>query len=199
MVNFFNKLYRQLMLVQKADFLASLALRLYLAPIMWMAGTKKLSGFESTAAWFGNADWGLGLPFPTLLAGLVTGTEILGAIFLVFGFAVRWISIPMLITMLVAAVTVHSQNGWLAISEGTGFFANDRTIAAVDRLSAAKAILQEYGNYEWLTEQGSFVILNNGIEFAMTYSIMLLVLIFMGAGNYLSIDYYIKKNYQGLS
>ncbi len=194
-----NWAHDQFNITRKIDGIAPLALRLYLFVPFWMAGTNKWAGFENTVAWFGNADWGLGLPFPTLLAGLVTGTEILGAIFLVFGFAVRWISIPMLITMLVAAVTVHSQNGWLAISEGTGFFANDRTIAAVDRLSAAKAILQEYGNYEWLTEQGSFVILNNGIEFAMTYSIMLLVLIFMGAGNYLSIDYYIKKNYQGLS
>jgi uncharacterized membrane protein YphA (DoxX/SURF4 family) len=80
----------------------------------------KVSGFENTVAWFGNADWGLGLPFPTLLAGLATGTEVLGAIFLLFGFAVRWISIPLLITMLVAAITVHLPNGWLAVAEGTG-------------------------------------------------------------------------------
>ena len=30
------------------DFLAPLALRLYLAPVCWMAGTKKFADFEST-------------------------------------------------------------------------------------------------------------------------------------------------------
>ena len=61
------------------DFLGPLALRLYLAPIFWMAGTSKFSAFEDTAAWFGNPDWGLGLPFPTLMAFLATSTELLGS------------------------------------------------------------------------------------------------------------------------
>jgi len=195
MINFFIQLQTKFMLIQKADFLAPLALRLYLVPIMWMAGMHKVTGFENTVAWFGNADWGLGLPFPTLLAGLATGTEVLGALFLLFGFAVRWISIPLLITMLVAAISVHMQNGWLAVAESTGIFANERTIAAAERLSAAKEILQQHGNYGWLTEYGNFVILNNGIEFAMTYSIMILALIFTGGGRYVSADYWIKKHF----
>jgi len=195
MINFFIQLQTKFMLIQKADFLAPLALRLYLAPIMWMAGMHKVTGFESTVAWFGNADWGLGLPFPTLLAGLATGTEVLGALFLLFGFAVRWISIPLLITMLVAAISVHMQNGWLAVAESTGIFANERTIAAAERLSAAKEILQQHGNYGWLTEYGNFVILNNGIEFAMTYSIMIFALIFTGGGRYVSVDYWIKQRF----
>ncbi len=195
MINFFIQLQAKFLLIQKADFLAPLALRLYLVPIMWMAGMHKVNGFENTVAWFGNSDWGLGLPFPTLLAGLATGAEVLGAIFLFVGFAVRWISIPLLITMIIAALTVHLPNGWLAVSEGTGFFANERTLAASDRLSAAKEILQQHGNYEWLTEHGNFVILNNGIEFATTYAIMLLVLIFLGGGRYISVDYWINKNY----
>ena len=57
------------------DFLGPLALRLYLVPIFWMAGTKKLSDIESTAAWFGNPDWGLGLPFPELMAWMASLTE----------------------------------------------------------------------------------------------------------------------------
>lgn len=195
MINFFIQLHKKFLLIQKADFLAPLALRLYLVPIMWMAGMHKVSGFENTVAWFGNADWGLGLPFPTLLAGLATGTEVLGAIFLLFGFAVRWIYIPLLITMLVAAITVHLPNGWLAVAEGTGGVANERTIAAAERLDAAKSILQEHGNYQWLTEQGNFVILNNGIEFTSTYAIMLLALIFIGGGRYISVDYWLKKKF----
>ncbi|HHJ13505.1 MAG TPA: DoxX family protein [Gammaproteobacteria bacterium] len=178
---------------RKLDFLALLALRLYLVPIFWMAGTRKLADMDSTIAWFGNPDWGLGLPFPALLAWLATLTEVGGAIALLIGFAVRWISIPMMVTMVVAAVTVHLPNGWLAIAEATGPFATERTIGAIERLDRAKEILQEYGNYEWLTQNGTFVVLNNGIEFAATYFIMLLVLFFYGSGRYLSMDYWIRK------
>ena len=44
------------------DCLAPLLLRLYLVPIFWMAGTKKLENFDSTVAWFGNSEWGLRAP-----------------------------------------------------------------------------------------------------------------------------------------
>ena len=176
------------------DFLGPLAIRLYLVPIFWMAGTRKLADIESTAAWFGNPEWGLGLPFPELMAWLASLTEAGGAILLFFGIAVRWISIPLFITMIVAAVTVHLQNGWLAIAEGSGFFASERTAGAIERLDRAKAILQEHGNYEWLTENGSIVVLNNGIEFAATYAIMLLVLFFIGPGK-ASVDYLISSKY----
>jgi putative oxidoreductase len=175
------------------DWLAPLALRLYLVPIFWMAGTMKYNGFESTVAWFGNTEWGLGLPFPTLMVSLVIATEAGGAILLLFGLAVRWISIPLMMTMIVGAVSVHWHNGWLAIAAGGGFFANERTIEAVERLDRAKSILKEHGNYEWLTENGGFVVLNNGIEFAATYFIMLLALFFIGGGKYVSLDYWISK------
>lgn len=181
---------------QKLDFLAPLALRLYLVPIFWMAGTNKLSDMESTIAWFGNPDWGLGLPFPSLMTYLAAYTEVIGAALLLLGLAVRYITIPLMITMIVAAVTVHWQNGWLAIAEGSSsFFANERTVAAVERLDRAKDILREHGNYEWLTETGSFVVLNNGIEFAVTYFAMLFTLFFIGAGRYISIDYWLKCLY----
>lgn len=196
MNSMFNKLYDLLETTRSLDFLAPLALRLYLAPILWMAGTQKLGSMESTIEWFGNADWGLGLPFPTLLAWLATLTEAGGAVLLVLGIAVRWVSIPLMATMLVAMFTVHWQNGWLAIAEGSqSLFANDRTIAAVERLDRINSILQTHGNYDWLTEHGSVVILNNGIEFAATYLIMLLVLFFYGAGRYLSVDYWFKRRW----
>ncbi|MCG6887022.1 MAG: DoxX family protein [Proteobacteria bacterium] len=177
------------------DFLGPLALRLYLVPIFWMAGTKKFASFDDTVAWFGNPDWGLGLPFPALLAFLATATEILGAIFLLFGLAVRWISVPLMITMIVAMTTVHWQNGWLAIAEGSGTFATERTVGAIERLDRAKEILHEFGNYDWLTQNGNFVVLNNGIEFAATYLIMLLVLFFIGSGKYVSIDHWIGRKF----
>jgi putative oxidoreductase len=176
------------------DFVAPLLLRLYLVPIFWMAGTKKLGSMDDTIAWFGNPDWGLGLPLPGLMAYLATFTEIIGAIFLFFGISVRWISIPLMFTMLIAAVSVHWQNGWLAIAEGTGMFATERTMGAIERLDRAKSILQDNANYSWLTENGSLVILNNGIEFAATYFIMLLALVYLGAGK-LSVDHFLNKRF----
>ena len=76
------------------------------------------------------------------------------------------------------------------------FFSSERTEGAIERLSIAKDILREHGNYSWLTENGSFVILNNGIEFAATYFIMLLALFFIGAGKYLSLDFWLAKKFR---
>jgi len=180
--------------IKRLDFIAPLALRLYLVPIFWMAGTKKLASMDDTIAWFGNSEWGLGMPLPGLMAYLATFTEIIGAIFLFFGFSVRWISIPLIFTMFIAAVSVHWQNGWLAIAEGSGLFATERTMGAIERLDRAKAILQDNANYSWLTENGSLVILNNGIEFAATYLIMLLALVYLGAGK-LSVDHLLHKRF----
>jgi uncharacterized membrane protein YphA (DoxX/SURF4 family) len=187
------QLQRLLDTTRGLDFLGPLALRLYLVPIFWMAGNKKLEDMDSIVQWFGNPDWGLGLPFPEVMAWAATLTEVGGAVLLLIGLAVRWISIPLMVTMVVAAVTVHMQNGWLAIAEATGPFATPRTEGAIERLEVGKQLLQEHGNYDWLTENGSFIILNNGIEFAATYFIMLLLLFFVGAGRYFSMDYWIRR------
>ena len=177
------------------DFIPALLLRIYLVPIFWMAGTQKLAHFSDTVEWFGNAEWGLGLPAPALMAALAAGTELVGAILLLVGFATRWISIPLSFTMIVAAVTVHWENGWLAIAAGSGPFATERTVGAIERLDRAKDILQTHGNYGWLTENGPVVILNNGIEFAATYFIMLMALIVIGGGRYFSADYWMARRF----
>ncbi|MBV1929261.1 MAG: DoxX family protein [Gammaproteobacteria bacterium] len=195
MIPFIHKAQQLFDTTRAVDFLAPLCLRLYLAPIFWMAGTQKLGHFSSTVEWFGNADWGLGLPFPWLMAALATGTELVGAVCLIFGFATRWISFPLMMTMLVAIFSVHLENGWLAIAAGGGFFASERTAGGIERLNVIKDILKEHGNYEWLTENGSVVILNNGIEFATTYLFILLALFFIGGGRYLSIDYWVDRKF----
>jgi putative oxidoreductase len=180
---------------QALDFLGPLLLRLYLAPIFWMAGTGKITSFEDTAAWFGNKDWGLGLPFPEVMAFLAASTETVGAVCLLFGFGLRWISLPLMITMLVAMFSVHWQHGWQAIADTKFCLFNCADAeAAAERLSRARDLLQEHANYNWITEQGSLVILNNGIEFAATYFIMLLVLFFTGSGR-ASLDHWIKQRY----
>jgi uncharacterized membrane protein YphA (DoxX/SURF4 family) len=168
------------------DGLAPLALRLYLVPVFWMAGKQKLGGMSSTIEWFGNPDWGLGLPYPELLAYLAAYTEAVGALLLLLGLATRWICIPLIITMLVAIFAVHWPQGWAAIADSS---AQDVAV----RLGAARDILREHGNYAWLTEKGNFVILNNGIEFAVTYLVMLFSLLFTGGGRFTSVDYYLSR------
>ncbi|MBM7072395.1 DoxX family protein [Shewanella sp. 202IG2-18] len=189
-----TQLYKKFLgLVGNIEGLAPLALRIYLAPILLQAGYNKYSHFSDTVAWFGNPDWGLGLPFPAVMATLAVGTELVGSALLLIGLATRLVAIPLMVTMLVAAFTVHWENGWLAIADPSSWLANEQVMASADKLSRAKEILQENGNYDWLTSSGNFVVLNNGIEFAITYFLMLFAVFVMGGGRYFSLDYYIAK------
>lgn len=63
---------------------------------------------------------------------------------------------------------------------------------AMERLDKAKALLREHGNYDWLTETGNLVISNNGIEWAVTYFVMLVALFFTGAGK-ASLDHLLAR------
>lgn len=193
MLNHYFNLQR--LLVNINQILAPLLLRLYLVPIFWMAGMSKFNSFADTVAWFGNPEWGLGLPFPWIMAFLATATELVGAALLALGLFTRLVSVPLAITMLVAIFSVHWPNGWQAIADPLAPFANEQVLSSADKLSAARGLLKEHGDYEWLTSSGKFVILNNGIEFATTYLIMLLALIAMGAGHYLSMDYWLYKKF----
>jgi len=188
MLTTMNRLRGLLDATRAVDFLGPLALRLYLVPVFWIAGTNKLAGMDNVIAWFGNSDWGLGLPFPALMAYLAVGAEVLGAVALLLGLATRWFAIPLMVTMLVAAFKVHWVNGWQAVADAQSPFPGAGIDGAMQRLDKAKDLLREHGNYDWLTESGNFVISNNGIEWAITYFVMLLALFFTGAGK-LSLDH----------
>lgn len=163
-----------------------LLIRLLLAYAFLGPAMEKWGNMEATIAWFGNADWGLGLPFPALNAYMAATTEIVGVVLLVLGLGTRFISIPLIFVMLMAWFTVHIDHGWLAIASSS---ANP---GVAERLSMTREILQEHGNYSWLTEKGSFVILQNGAEFVVTYIVLLLSLISFGSGR-LSLDYLLEK------
>ena len=190
--------------LRHVDFLGPLALRLYLVPVFWVAGMNKVDGFEGVVEWFGNSDWGLGLPFPWLLAALATAAEVGGAVLLLLGLGTRLIAVPLMVTMVVAAVTVHWDNGWQAVHDLQSPFASSHTFgiesddadAALTRLARAKEILQEHGNYDWLTEKGSLIVSNRGMEWAATYFVMLLALFCSGSGRWFSIDYWLKRRLQ---
>lgn len=182
-----------------ADGVPLLLIRLYLAPVMVQAGWNKYSAFDNTVAWFGNSDWGLGLPSPVLLASMAIAAELVGGVFIGLGFITRLTSIPLMLTMAVAAVTVHWQHGWPAIADASSWLAdgtillNETVMSAPEKLNAANQILAEHGYIEWLTASGKFVILNNGIEFAATYFIMLFVLCLYGGGRFVSVDYWFSR------
>ena len=179
------------------DFLGPLALRIYLAPILILAGWGKLKDLDSTAYYFGEY---LGMPFPDLMAFLAGSTEFFGGIAILVGIATRWISVPLMVTMIVAAVTAHWSNGWHALPETTltvpWEWRTDLIDAAQERKEIAVSILEEHGNINWLTEAGSFTVLKNGIEFAATYFIMLLTLFFTGAGK-ASVDHIFNRKLNG--
>jgi len=199
-------IYQQIVArLQVADGIPLLLLRLYLAPVMIQAGWNKASSFDSIVDWFGNDDYGLGLPMPFVMAFLATAAELVGGVLLLLGALTRLVSIPLMVTMIVAMVSVHAKNGWLAIADASSWLAdgtillNENIMAAPEKLAAAKSLLQEYGHYDWLTSSGNFVVLNNGIEFAATYFIMLLVLFIYGGGRFFSVDYYVNKSMRSKS
>ena len=196
------------------DGLASLLLRLILGPVLIAAGWEKLTGEN----WFGYQLESFPFPFNVLPAELswflASWTEFLGGILLLIGLGTRLVAIPLAVTMFVAAWAVHLDNGWPAIAPSNPpavciadteahansnafqryikcYNVNERTIEASKRLSRAKAILREHGDYAYLNGSGSIVKLNSGIEFAAIYLAMLLALVVIGGGRYLSLDYYL--------
>jgi len=193
---FYQKLVSQL---QQLDFIPLLLLRLYLTPVMMQAGWTKLQNFDSTLSWFANPDWGLGLPAPALLLSLVILLELGGGLALLFGVFTRLTALGLGMTMLVAMLTVHAKNGWLAIADASSWladgtiFRNDAVMAAPEKLAKANQILQQQPDYHWLVSSGKLVVLNNGIEFAATYFVMLVVLVVYGAGRWLSLDYWLGR------
>ncbi|MGW8169076.1 MAG: HvfX family Cu-binding RiPP maturation protein [Sulfurovaceae bacterium] len=76
--------------------------------------THKWSDMKGTAAFFES----VGIPFP-LINAYITGTfELLGVILLTLGLLTRLISIPLMIIMVTAILTVHISNGFSTINNG---------------------------------------------------------------------------------
>jgi len=90
------------------------AIRIVLAYGFYITASMKWQNISGVAEWFGE----LGIPFPTINAYLAASTEAAGVVLLVLGLAIRVISIPLIITMIVAIVTVHWQNGFDAGNNG---------------------------------------------------------------------------------
>ncbi|NNN67568.1 HvfX family Cu-binding RiPP maturation protein [Vibrio sp. 3-2(1)] len=174
---------------KKFDFIVLLAIRLFLVPVIFVGAHSKVVGFAGTVAWFGasTADGGLNLPFPELLAFLAAATEVLGCICIALGLFTRIMAIPMILMMSVASAMVHWKHGWDAIATSS--------MKATVRLNGfiEWVAVNFPGRYNYITELGDPVMLNNGMEFAATYFVMLMVLFIYGGGRYVSLDYWLKK------
>lgn len=116
--------------------------RLIIAYGFYEPAMNKWAGIEDVASWFGS----MGIPFPLLNAYMAATTEMLGVLLLTLGLFTRLISLPLIIIMIVAIVTVHLGNGFSAgdngfeiplyymiflfifVSNGAGTFSLDRLL-----------------------------------------------------------------------
>jgi len=74
----------------------------------------KWADIQAIAEWFGS----MGIPFPTINAYMAATTEITGVVLLTLGLFTRLISIPLMVVMVVAIVTVHLPHGFSAGNNG---------------------------------------------------------------------------------
>jgi putative oxidoreductase len=91
-----------------------LLIRLVLAYGFLNPAFMKVKDIRPIGDWFAS----LGLPFPLLNAYLATFTELAGVVLLTLGLFTRWITLPLMVTMLVAIGTVHLKNGFEAGNNG---------------------------------------------------------------------------------
>lgn len=164
------------------DFLAPLALRLYLAPMFWVSGATKLGLFSSPDfVWYNPLTWinmdavqtassafssdifaGFAANFLTIS---IAGLEIVGAILLILGFAVRWITIPLM--FIVGLVGFIALKGQALLDAGMNF----------------------------ISSHGYTTMANSDFEVTIATLIMLFTLFFIGAGRFLSLDWFIAHSY----
>ena len=126
-------------------------LRAAIGVTFFLHGWQKLfqMGIPGVAGFFGQ----LGIPAPMAAATLIALLELVGGALLIAGLFTRWVSIPLAIDMLIAALLVHLPAGFFAPNgvelvflllggtaalalAGPGAFALDRLIAR-PRQSAA--------------------------------------------------------------
>ena len=163
------------------DFLPPLLLRLFLAPMLWVSGSKKLglfagSGIEwyNPMTWFDSATYQASvdalsatpMPAPELMNGVIGGVEVVAAFLLFIGFAVRWISLPLLALM-----------GFTILL----------ALGSQDPLTAGKNMLMNHGFTDATEDR---------LTVGVMYFIMLLSLFFMGAGRFFSVDWFLYRKLQ---
>lgn len=103
--------------------LDTLPVRLGAGVIFTAHGAQKLFGWFGGYGLEGTAGWmeSIGLAPGTLMAAAAGGTEFFGGLLLIAGLLVRPTAFVLAITMLVAIITVHLQNGLFMSNNGYEF------------------------------------------------------------------------------
>lgn len=91
-----------------------LFMRLVLAYGFYLPAKMKWSDIHGIGDWFAQ----LHIPLPYVSAYLVAITEAAGVVLLTLGLWVRYITLPLMFSMLVAIATVHWSNGFAAGDNG---------------------------------------------------------------------------------
>lgn len=103
--------------------LDTLPLRAGAGVIFAAHGAQKLFGWFGGYGLQGTAGWmtSIGLEPGLLMAAMAGGAEFFGGLFLIVGLLVRPVALILAITMAVAIVTVHLQNGLFLANNGYEF------------------------------------------------------------------------------
>ena len=164
------------------DFLPSLLLRLFLAPMLWISGSKKLGLFVEPdinwlfpVTWFDSATYDASvkvlsetpMPIPEIMNGVIGGIEVIGAFLLVIGFAVRWISLPLLALIGFTILLALGDENVVTAGENLLMTHAYNTDVTIDHLTVR-----------------------------VMYFLMVLSLFFMGAGRFFSIDWFLYRKLQ---
>jgi len=164
------------------DFLPSLLLRLFLAPMLWLSGSKKLGLFVEgdinwlfPMTWFDSATYEASvkvlsttpMPVPEVMNGVMGGIEVIAAFLLVIGFAVRWISLPLLALIGFTVLLALGEGNIVTASENMLMTHAYNSDATIDHLTVR-----------------------------VMYFLMVLSLFFMGAGRFFSVDWFLYRKLQ---
>jgi putative oxidoreductase len=101
-------------ILQNFQSLSLLLARLAMAYGFYEPAMNKWKDIDGIATWFGT----MGIPYPTINAYMAASTEALGVVLLTIGLFTRLISVPLMVVMMVAIMTVHLAHGFSAGANG---------------------------------------------------------------------------------
>jgi putative oxidoreductase len=121
-MNAFKNTFMNTLITTKLG-LDTLPVRLGAGVIFTAHGAQKLFGWFGGYGLEGTAGWmeSIGLAPGTLMAAAAGGAEFFGGLLLIAGLLVRPTALVLAITMLVAIITVHLQNGLFMSNNGYEF------------------------------------------------------------------------------
>ena len=170
--------------LESVSSLAQLGLRLILAFGFYTAANNHWSNMAGTIYYF---DQVLGIPMPAFNAYMATFIEFLGAILLSLGLFTRYISIPLIITMIVAIFTAHWGNGYIAFEK---IPENSFLFSEAGNILGTTSGVEVY--HDGIKVGDVDTVATGGMEIPVMYSFMLLMLVAKGAGT-LSLDFFLFR------